>query len=406
MNDYGDDQIERKDEIGSATGMTRRSLLKVAGSVAALGAVGFPAIVRAKTKPVKVGFLTALTGLEAILGETQLNCFKIAVDEINAHGGLLGSEVSYVVEDDETTTQGTQNKARKLIYSDNVDVIIGLISSLEHVAAQAVTIPAKRLLMYTTYYEGGVCNKYFVATGQVPNQQVDPTVPWLMKNVGKSVYIMGSDYIWPKKSAVLIKAAVERHGGKILGERFFPFGTQDFGSVLREIEKLRPAVVWDMTAGSDALTSLKQYRSYGLKPQLVSAMDEIFSTAQPKLAAGSLSNMSYFMTLKTARNKEFLKKYRAKYGNKPVDAIGASTYDAMWLYAKAVNHAGTTDTDKVIKALPQVKFDAPQGDVNIFAQNNQMVNHSLLGRAREDGMWDIVEDFGRIDPKVPGCHLR
>ena len=388
--------------------VTRRTTLKVLGSGATVAAagIGAPAILRAADK-VKIGFLSALTGLETILGETQLNCFKLAVDEINAGGGAGGREIEYVVEDDQTTTKGAIEKARKLLSQDKVNVIIGLIASLEHVAVRSVTTPAKRLLIYTTYYEGGVCEKYFVATGQVPNQQIEPMTKWLTKNVGKTVYVLGSDYIWPRKSTEAVEAAFQANGGKMVGAEFFPFGTQDFGPALEKVKAAKPDMVWIMVAGADGVTALKQYRSFGMTPQLVShGLDEIYSFAHPDLTAGSISNQAYFMGLDNPKNKEFVASYQKKFGaDKPINAIGEAAYDAAWLYALAVAKAGSTEDDKVIAALGEVEFEAPQGHVNINVQTNHMVCNSILARGKPEKSWETIENFGQIQPGIPGCKL-
>ncbi len=388
--------------------VTRRTTLKVlaSGATVAAAGIGAPAILRAADK-VKIGFLSALTGLETILGETQLNCFKLAVDEINAGGGAGGREIEYVVEDDQTTTKGAIEKARKLLSQDKVNVIIGLIASLEHVAVRSVTTPAKRLLIYTTYYEGGVCEKYFVATGQVPNQQIEPMTKWLTKNVGKTVYVLGSDYIWPRKSTEAVEAAFQANGGKMVGAEFFPFGTQDFGPALEKVKAAKPDMVWIMVAGADGVTALKQYRSFGMTPQLVShGLDEIYSFAHPDLTAGSISNQAYFMGLDNPKNKEFVASYQKKFGaDKPINAIGEAAYDAAWLYALAVAKAGSTEDDKVIAALGQVEFEAPQGHVNINVQTNHMVCNSILARGKPDKSWETIENFGQIQPGIPGCKL-
>jgi urea transport system substrate-binding protein len=388
--------------------LSRRTAVKAIGTATATVAagIGFPAILKAQDK-VKIGFLSALTGLETILGETQLNCFKLAVQEINAAGGAGGRQIDYVVEDDQTTTKGCIEKARKLISQDKVNVIIGLIASLEHVAARSVTTPARQLLIYTTYYEGGVCEKPFFATGQVPNQQIDPFSSWLTKNVGKTVYILGSDYIWPRKSSEAIKAAFEKNGGRVVGTEFFPFGTQDFGPALDRIRNVNPDMVWVMVAGADGITILKQYRSFGMKPLLVgNGGDEIYSFAHPDLVEGSISNQAYFMTLDNPKNKQFVAKYREQFGaGKPINAIGEAAYDAVWLYSLAVAKAASTEIDKVIPALSKVEFDAPQGHVNFSAINNHMRCNSILGKARKDGSWEIIENFGQIDPEIPGCKL-
>jgi urea transport system substrate-binding protein len=385
--------------------ITRRSVLNTIAASTAVFSAGFgvSGSLLAATKNVKIGFLSGMTGLETILGETQLNCFKLAVEQINATGG---ERIDFLVEDDQTTTRGAIDKARKLITTDNVDVIIGMIASLTHVAARSVTNPAKKLVIYPTYYEGEVCEKYFFSTGQVPNQQIYPTTEWLTQNVGKSVYVLGSDYIWPKRSTEALKSAFTKFGGKVLGAEFFPFGTQDFGPVLNRIREAKPDIVWIMVAGADQISLLKQYRSFGIKAQLVSTgLDEVFSYSHPELVEGVLSNQAYFMTLDNPKNNAFVAAYRAKYGNnKPINAIGEATYNAAWLYYMAVKKAGSTDVEKVISALKTVEFDAPQGRVN-FAANNVMRSHSILAKARADGQWSIIKDFGQIDPVVVNCKL-
>lgn len=401
--------IELKSSIGLAAPIGRRKALKLLGSTAAVAAsgLGFPAILRAQDK-IKVGFMTALTGLETILGETQLNCFRLAVEEINAENGAGGREIEFLVEDDQTTTKGAIDKSRKLIFQDKVDVIIGMIASLERQAALSVTVPAKKLVIYPTYYEGGECNRYLVCTGQVPNQAIDPFVPWCMERFGKSVYVLGSDYVWPHKTSEAVKAAFEANGGQMLGADFFPFGTQDFGPALDTVKAANPDMVWELFAGADAVTFLKQYESYGLGKQMVTnGLDELFTTAVPGSAVENIYvNQSYFHTLDTPANKAFVEKYQARFGaDRLVNAIAEATYAATWLYAKAVAEADSVDTEKVIDAISKVDFEAPQGHVNILANNQHMVCNSIIGRCRTDGLYDIVENFGQVSPEIPGCNL-
>lgn len=387
--------------------ISRRTTLKGLGAGAlAAGTLGMPSIIRAQEGPIKLGFLSGLTGLETILGETQFNCFRLAVEEINQAGGIAGRQAVFIEEDDQTTTRGSIDKARKLINDDQVDVIIGLIASLTHVAARSITTPAKKLLMYSTYYEGGVCERYFFSTGQVPNQQIVPSVDWLMENEGASTYIIGSDYVWPRESATVIKSAMEAKGGTVLGEDYLPFGTQDFGPVLDRVRSANPDFVWIMAAGNDLITLLKQYQSFGLEQQIFSqGLDETFSFFQPELTAGTISNQAYFMGFESEKNAEFKAAYADMFGaDKPINAIGEATYNAVHLYRLAVDKAGTTETEAVIDALGEVEFDAPQGPVN-FADNNVMRSNSLFARGNEEGHWDIIENFGQIDPAVEGCSL-
>ena len=263
--------------------ITRRTALKGIGLTTTMAAtgIGFPAILRA-ADTINVGFMAPLTGFGAVVGPFIKNCFDLAVEEINSQGGAGGRKIEYIVEDTQSTTKGTIDKTRKLIGRDKVDVLMGLVYSMERQAALSVSARAKKLLIYPTFYEGGECEKYLVCTGQVPNQSIDKFVPWLTKNVGKSVYIMGSDYIWPRNCAKAIKAAFAESGGKVVGEAFFPFGTQDFAPALQEFKAAKPDMLWNMVVGPDGTTLTKQYRSFNLKPQLVSnAIDEIWGTFLP-----------------------------------------------------------------------------------------------------------------------------
>jgi urea transport system substrate-binding protein len=386
----------------------RRTLLKAGSAGAAMATVGgrWVGVAEAQDDAIKIGFLTALTGLETILGETQLECAQMAVDEINAAGGVLGRQLTLLVEDDATDPRVTVEKANKLMKQDQVDVIVGMITSAERNAAVSVTARAQELVIYPTYYEGGHCEKYLVCTGQIPNQSIDPFVPWIFENVGSTFYVAGSDYVWPRDTAKALRTTVEAAGGQILGEEYFPFGTTDFSSVFNRVRDAQPEVFWTMMAGSDAVAFVKQYASTGLDIQVcTNGLDELFGAAVPEIA-GTISNQSYFMTLDTPANNAFVDAFQTKFGaDKRINAISEATYDAIYLYARAIEEAGSTEVEPVLAALGTVEFDAPQGKVNIDPENQHMLTNSIIGRADERGMFAIIENFGQVPPKLEGCNL-
>ncbi|MCC2627120.1 MAG: hypothetical protein K0S14_770 [Thermomicrobiales bacterium] len=386
----------------------RRTLLKAGSAGAAMATVGgrWVGVAEAQDDAIKIGFLTALTGLETILGETQLECAQMAVDEINAAGGVLGRQLTLLVEDDATDPRVTVEKANKLMKQDQVDVIVGMITSAERNAAVSVTARAQELVIYPTYYEGGHCEKYLVCTGQIPNQSIDPFVPWIFENVGSTFYVAGSDYVWPRDTAKALRTTVEAAGGQILGEEYFPFGTTDFSSVFNRVRDAQPEVFWTMMAGSDAVAFVKQYASTGLDIQVcTNGLDELFGAAVPEIA-GTISNQSYFMTLDTPANNAFVDAFQTKFGaDKRINAISEATYDAIYLYARAIEEAGSTEVEPVLAALGTVEFDAPQGKVNIDPENQHMLTNSIIGRADERGMFAIIENFGQVPPKLEGCKL-
>ena len=281
-----------------------------------------------------------------------------------------------------------------------------VLASFIRVAVLSVSKPAGKLFIYPTFYEGGECDPNLVVTGALPNQSVDPMVPWLFKNVGKSIYVMGSDYIYPRGMAKKIQVDIEGLGGKYLGSEFYPFNTRDYSPLLQSAAAKKPDIIWVMD-GSAPDTFVRQYREFDLKPQLVSTiMNENLAIPLKGAAEGELLNSSYFASLDTPANVSYIKKYRERFGNKIIPmSYAESAYAGVRLYANAVAKAGSVDNAKVVKALAEVDFEAPQGRVNIFARNQHMRCNSVVGRVRKDGMIDIVEKFGQIDPVTPGCKL-
>ncbi|MCF8067486.1 MAG: substrate-binding protein [Desulfobacterales bacterium] len=390
--------------------INRREALKTIGAAVAISATSFgvPTLLKA-ADTIKIGFMAPLTGFGALAAPYIQRPFELAVEQINAQGGAGGRKLEFVTEDTQSSTKGTIEKTRMLIGRNKVDVLMGLIYSMERKAALTVSIPNNKLLVYPTFYEGDECNRNLICTGQIPNQSIDKFVPWLMQNVGKTVYILGSDYLWPRTCTEHIEKAVKASGGKIVGVEYFPFGTYDFAPALLKVKDVNPDMVWTMVVGSDTSTVIKQYRSFNLKPQLVSnAVDEMWATFMPKEdLTGIISDQSYFMTRNSSANSVFVKAYQDKFGveNGLIPALAEAMYCGTWLYAKAVAKAGSTDNEKVVKAISQIQFDAPQGPVSIMACNNHMRTNSLIGKTREDGLFDILADQGMTDPNIPNCSL-
>lgn len=360
--------------------------------------------------PIKLGVLSSLTGLEGILGETMVNGAKLAASDVNAAGGINGRMLELIVEDDTTDPKVGVEKARKLVKQDGVTAIVGTITSAMRNAVASVTSEMKTLLIYPVYYEGGHCDPYLFVTGQVPNQAVDALVPWLMENRGKTFYIAGSDYVWPRETTKLIKQVVEQNGGQVVGEEFFPFGTVDFSSLLNRVKSSGANVMYELFAGGDAVAFVKQFYDFGLGNSVQMAsngLDESFTLAlDPKTIKGTIACQSYFMSLDTPENKELLQRYHQQFGQDAVfTAIAESMYIAVRMYANAAAAAASTDTDAVIEKLKGEKFTAPEGEVSIVPGNHHARLRSLIGELQEDGQFKIVKDFGTIDPDVPGCNL-
>ena len=367
--------------------MTRREALKRVGygiGAAGVSTLGHPAVLRAATQPMKMGMLVSLTGVHAIFGETMLHCAQFAQKEINDRGGIEGRKLEFLIEDDETDPKVGIEKARKLIKRDQVDVIVGSISSAMRNAVGSVTTKEKKVYVYPTYYEGGYCHDGVFVTGAIPNQQVERFVPWIMENAGKTFYIAGSDYIWPKETSKVVRALVEKRGGSILGEEYFPWNTPDFSSLVNRIASAKPAVMYSLLIGSDSVTFLKQFHNFGLKKTTricTSGVAEKEAAGLGEAGIGIVSSQSYFMSIDTPRNKEFVEGFRRMFPNeKLVDSISEGTYNAVHVAALALAKAGSGDWTKLTKAFPGVRYKAPQGDIS-RADNRHAALNSQPRRA-------------------------
>lgn len=386
--------------------ITRRTALKTLGATTAASALGMPAILRAADQ-VKIGFIAPLTGSEAILGAVQLQCWELALEHLNAAGGIGGREIVAVVEDDETNAKATIDKTRKLVAQDNVDLVLGTLASFERTAALSVTSKANKLFIYPTYYEGGDCSPLLVNTGQVPSQQIDPLAEYLAANVGKSVYVIGHDYIWPRGSAEQLKKGMEARGGSMVGAEFVPFGISDFGPSFSKIKEANPDIVSFMLVADDAITAVKQYRSFDMKQPLVfHAWDDVMLGAvTPAEQKGIIASQGYFQQVDSPANNTFVKQFADKFGaDKPINYIGISVYQTAMLYAKAVEKAGSLEPEKVVAAISQVEVDGPIGVMRVEAGNNHAVLGNYLAQVNDKAKFDIL----KVNPPMPplaGCTL-
>lgn len=406
------------------TDVKRRDFLRIAGSVgigAALApilascaapAIGGGAAATSGGK-IKIGFMTAQTGPESILGKIQYQAYALGVKQINTAGGISHRQIETIRADDASDSKQTIDKSNQLALSDKVTAVVGLITSVEREAALTILPKYKVPLFYTTYYEGSylgahACNNYYVGLGQVPNQQIDPLVPWLTENVGKSYYIVGSDYIWPRGTSVRLKELVKQADGTVLGEQYFPFGTTDFSQVIRDIQLTKAEICWVTLAGTDFLNFLNQYNQFSGKAKLVSiGMDDVFARQNPAAAAGVIASQAYFMSIKNDSNTRFLAQYAKDYGkDAPVNAIGVAAYNAIWLIKHAIEVSdGSLDAAKWVPQLSKVSFAGPMGVVSVNAQNQNSVSSNYIGQVAKDGSIPVLSTTKAVQPSLPGCSV-
>jgi len=388
----------------------QRTLLKasivamVAALVGPLGALGQDA------EPIKIGGLFHLTGVGQIWGPLQQQPAILAVEEINEAGGVLGRPLELVSEDDQTDPDVSVQRGTKLVQDDGVEALFGLVYSSTRSAVAANVAERYRVpYFYPTYSEGGVCGRYFVNLGALPNQQLDFFIPYLMERYGPNFYFVGQDYVWPRESIAYSKQLIEAAGGSVVGEEFVPFGTTDWGPIMGRIREASPDVYFPFIGGDDLVSNLRQFIDFGLNNDIALAstlLDESFIPTLPEDARGGIPTAaSYFMAIDTPENNAFLERFRARWGDDAiVTNIGEGTYDSIKLWAAAVEAAGSLDKEAVIDALPSVSFAAPQGEISIQEGSNHARLHQLIAETQQDGTFKVLEDFGLVEP-LSGCEI-
>jgi urea transport system substrate-binding protein len=301
------------------------------------------------------------------VGQSMKVSTEIAVEEVNEAGGVLGRQIELIIEDEASDPAVAVEKAKKLIREDGVTFIVGTLISAVRNAVVEFTEPAKVPLFNPTYYEGGLCDPYFFSTGALPNQQIDPFVPWLVENHGKTFYLIGSDYEWPHGSFAHLKRGLEELGGSVVGEEYVPFGVTDFSAQIKRVLDAKPDVLYPLIAGVDGITFWKQLAGFDFKGTRAShSVSEAIAQALDKdTANGIISAAPYFMVVETPANTKFLDKYLERSPAKYVDTFGEGIYDAVHLFALGAEKTESLDNAKLIEGLKGVQFDSPQGPITI-----------------------------------------
>jgi urea transport system substrate-binding protein len=355
-------------------------------------------------EPVKVGILHSLTGTIAIAEASVVDAEKLAIEEINAKGGVMGRKIEPIIEDGASDWPTFAEKARKLLERDKVACIFGCYTSASRKAVLPVVEKSKGLLYYPTYYEGLEQSPNIMYTAQEATQSVIAAVNWLAKNKGKSFYLIGSDYIWPRTTNKIAKPTIMKAGGKVAGEDYFPLGHIEFASVINKMKAAKPDVILSTIVGGSNVAFYKQLAAAGItgKKQSLLALavsEEELSGIGPENAEGFLSCMGYFQSIDTPANAAFVKAFKAKYGPKRVlgDTL-ACGYTSVYLWKLAAEKAKSFEVPKVAAASSDLAWDAPEGKIKFHKSNHHLWKHARIGEFQKDGQVKILFESPLIEP--------
>jgi len=359
---------------------------------------------------VKVGILHSRSGTMAISENTVAEAELMAIDEINAKGGITvdGKKLKIVpVEEDGASDWPTfAEKAKKLIDQDQVAVVFGGWTSASRKAMLPVFEAKDHFLFYPIQYEGQECSKNIFYSGAAPNQQAEPAVDWLLKNKGKDFFLVGSDYVYPRTANTIMKEQLKASGGKVVGEDYLPLGNTEVAPIIAKIKQALPkgGVIVNTLNGDSNVAFFKQMKAAGITPangysiMSFSIAEEEIAAIGPEYLEGTFAAWNFFQSLDTPASKEFTKNFKAKYGDKRVTNDPAeAAYMMVYLWAAAAEKANSVDDNKVREALIGVSFDAPEGKVTVMP-NHHVDKRVLIGEVQKDGMFKILEDKGFVKP--------
>ncbi len=400
-------------------GPSRRELLVKGGKVAAgigvaalLGNLGNWALSYAADKdPIKIGILHSLSGTMAISEVSLRDTVMMAVEEINAKGGVMGRMIKPVVVDPASNWDLFAEKAKQLLLQDKVAVTFGCWTSVSRKSVLPVFEKNNGLLFYPVQYEGEECSRNVFYTGAAPNQQAVPAVDYLMSKEGggfTKFYLLGTDYVYPRTTNKILRAMLlaKKVPADRIMEEYTPFHHQDYQTICGKLKKFAAgggAAVISTINGDSNVPFYKEFANQGLRAEDAPIM--AFSVAEDELRGmdtsalvGHLAAWNYYQSVDTPQNKQFVANFKAycKKNNLPdgekrvTDDPIEAAYFGVYIWKQAVEKAGGIEVDKVRKAVYGSKFLAPGGEIMMDEANHHTYRPVLIGEILADGQFKVV----------------
>lgn len=345
------------------------------------------------TNTIRVGILHSLTGTMAISETPLVDAVLMAIAEINAKGGLLGLPIEPIICDGASKLDQFIQMAKQLIEVDQVATVFGCWTSMSRKAVTPIFEAHNILLWYPLQYEGLEDSPCIFYTGACPNQQVEPAINWLLEKGKRNIYLVGSDYVFPRVVNKLIKGQM-KNNGSISGEAYLPLGSNDFHAVIANIIQEQPDAIFSTLNGDSNLAFYEQYARAGIVAKDIPIL--AVSVAEAELqrignsAVGHYACWSYFQSLTNPDNQQFVQNFKARYGSERVtsDPIEAA-YTQVYLWAQSVASAKSVATDAVRQATYHSSFNAPGGAV-YCETNHHFHKNCYIGKIKEDGQFEVV----------------
>lgn len=344
----------------------------------------------------KVGILHSLSGTMAISESALVDAELMAIEEINNAGGIEGRKIEPIVVDGKSDWAFFASEAERLITEEKVITIFGCWTSACRKTLKPIIEQYNSLLIYPVQYEGLETSSNIVYTGAAPNQQIIPAVKWAFDEIGDKVFLVGSDYVFPRAANAIIRDQVTAMRGEIVGEEYILLGSQNVNDIIQKIIDANPDVILNTINGDSNVAFFKALRDAGISSNRIPTIS--FSIAEEELLqmnpddmAGDYAVWNYFQSIPSAQNTEFVQKFKAKYGADRVtdDPIEAA-YFGVYLWAQAVAQAEGEDTVAIRDAIKDQSFNAPGGVVYVDSDTLHTWKSVHVGKIRIDGQFDII----------------
>ena len=350
--------------------------------------------------PLRVGILFSKTGVTSGIESSQLRGTLLAIDEINANGGIDGRELLPVYYDPGSSPATYKILAEKLLAEDGVRVILGCYMSSERKAVLPIVERLNGLLFYPTLYEGFEYSRNIIYTGAAPNQNSVQLAEYMMRNYGSRVYMVGSDYIYPYESNRIMSDLLLERGGEKVGERYVKLGAEsdDFKDVVNDIKNKQPDFIFSTVVGQSTAAFYRAYADVGLDPvhmpiaSLTTSETEL-QEMEMGIAAGHITASTYFQSIDSDVNRRCVAKVKQRFGENTVtDMCWEAAYFQTYLLGSALSAVGGDNIQQLVRTLRGMEFVAPQGTVKIDADNHHAYLTPRIGRVRADGQFDILHE--------------
>jgi len=346
----------------------------------------------------RVGVLFSRSGLMAVSESEHFFGTALAIEEINIAGGILGREIEVFAYDPVSIPETYRKMADRLLTEDGASVIFGCSTSAERKAVLPAIERRNGLLWYPSLYEGFEYSPNVIYTGACPNQNSFPLAEYIVRKNGPRVYLIGSNYIYPRESNRIMRDLVESYSGQVVGEQYVNMEASD-PELTRALEAIRmqsPDVVFSTIVGRTAQRFYRLFATMGFDPARVPIASLTMAEGElreigPEFCVGHLTAASYFGSLKRENNIRFKTAFANAYGkDRPVSMWSAGAYAQVKLFERALTQAGSLDTQRLVDAALGLSLDAPEGPIQIDPDNNHVWLTPRIGRVRPDGEFDIV----------------